>query len=552
MASKIIQVKVPDIGGAEDVAIIEVNVAVGDHLELDDALITLESDKATMDVPAPAAGTVKALQVKLGDKLSEGDVILDLEVEGDAPADSADAAPAASSDTSTARPESTVAASSAAASPQVVPIYVPDIGGAEAVPIIEISVQAGDELALDDTLLTLESDKATMDVPAPYAGKLISVDCKVGDKLSEGDLIGKIETSAAVVASDTAQSEAAPDSASSPAQASSSAASASSEAVGLDWDDDETAIVEPNFYAAVNVYAGPAVRRLARELGVDLTLVKEKSGDKGRITKNDLKAYVKARLQGGGGSGAGMSVAAAPAVDFSKFGEIETQDLSRIQKISGTFLHRNWVTIPHVTQFAETDITELEAFRQEKKAEALKEGIRLTPLAFIMKALEAALKKFPKFNSSLDPSGEKLIIKKYCHIGVAVDTPNGLVVAVIRDVDQKGVYQLAKEMAEISLKAREKGLSPSDMQGGCMTISSLGGIGGTAFTPIVNAPEVAILGVSKAQHKPVLQADKTTFAPRLMLPLCLSYDHRVIDGADGARFITYLSSCLSDLENLIL
>ena len=522
MASKIIQVKVPDIGGAEDVAIIEVNVAVGDHLELDDALITLESDKATMDVPAPAAGTVKALQVKLGDKLSEGDVILDLEVEGDAPADSADAAPAASADTSAARPDSAVAASSVTASPQVVPIYVPDIGGAEAVPIIEISVQAGDELALDDTLLTLESDKATMDVPAPYAGKLISVDCKVGDKLSEGDLIGKIETSAAVAASDTAQSEAAPDSASSPAQASSSAASASSEAVGLDWDDD------------------------------DLTLVKEKSGDKGRITKNDLKAYVKARLQGGAGSGAGMSVAAAPAVDFSKFGEIETQDLSRIQKISGTFLHRNWVTIPHVTQFAETDITELEAFRQEKKAEALKEGIRLTPLAFIMKALEAALKKFPKFNSSLDASGEKLIIKKYCHIGVAVDTPNGLVVAVIRDVDQKGVYQLAKEMAEISLKAREKGLSPSDMQGGCMTISSLGGIGGTAFTPIVNAPEVAILGVSKAQHKPVLQADKTTFAPRLMLPLCLSYDHRVIDGADGARFITYLSSCLSDLENLIL
>lgn len=550
VANKIIDIKVPDIGGADEVTVIELEVSAGQQIAVDDPLITLESDKATMDVPAPEAGTVKQVALKVGDKVSEGSVILQLEVAAAGVDTAQDSAPDPASEPAVdASAASSVGAATPSATPQRLVVTVPDIGGAEGVAIIEVLVKVGDQLAAEDPMLTLESDKATMDVPAPFAGEVVELSCTVGDKVSAGDQI-------AVMLSAEAKAQ--------PASASATETAASTEATvavstdtignivetGLDWDDDEVAIVEPDFYSAVNVYAGPAVRRLARELGVDLTLVKKPTGAKGRITKNDLKAYVKDRLQGG--ADAGLGVAAMPKVDFAKFGDIERVELSRIQKLSGSFLHRNWVSIPHVTQFADADITALEAFRQQKKKEALEQGIRLTPLAFIMKALEAAMSKFPKFNASLDPGGEHLILKKYCHIGVAVDTPNGLVVAVVRDVDQKGVYQLAKELGEISKKAREVGLSPADMQGGCMTISSLGGIGGSAFTPIVNAPEVAILGVSKSQQKPVYDAKKGHFAPHLMLPLCLSYDHRVIDGADGARFITYLSSCLSDLENLIL
>lgn len=535
MAQNTVDVKIPDIGGAEQVAIIEVTVNVGDVVEVEDCLLTLESDKATMDIPAPVAGKVGSIAVKVGDKVSEGDTILQLV--------SADIA--VEDNTVTQSPDS---AQPQESSPQELPLVIPDIGGADAVTIIEVEQKEGADVVAEDTLLTLESDKATMEVPIPYSGKITKISCAVGDKVSAGDVVGAIQTSdsGSIAASDTTKSTPETDNA-----IAEQVVSVADTGNTLDWDDDETAVVEPNFYAAVKVYAGPAVRRLARELGVDLTLITKKTGDKGRITKNDLKAYVKERL-GSGASGAGLGVAEAPKVDFTKFGETEKVALSRIQKLSGSFLHRNWVTIPHVTQFANADITALESFRKDKKAEALAQGVRLTPLAFIMKALEAALIKFPKFNSSLDADGEHLILKKYIHIGCAVDTPQGLVVAVVRDVDKKGVYQIAKELAEISAKAREKGLSPADMQGGCMTISSLGGIGGTAFTPIVNAPEVAILGVSKAQQQAVYNAETSSFEPRLMLPLCLSYDHRVIDGADGARFTTYLAQCLTDLENLLL
>jgi pyruvate dehydrogenase E2 component (dihydrolipoamide acetyltransferase) len=544
VAGNIIDVRIPDIGGAEGVTVIEVNVSVGDQIAVEDTLLTLESDKATMDVPSPQAGTVKSITVNLNDKVSEGDIVLQLEAGADATEESTSTESSAATETKAATAEPAAA--------KIVDLIIPDIGGAEDVAVIEIEQSVGAEVAAEDTLLTLESDKATMDVPIPYAGKIIEISCKVGDKLSAGDVVGKIETTAAGGSASASQAESKTDAAASIPAATEQNVVVSDAAAGLDWDDDETAIVEPNFYAAVNVYAGPAVRRLARELGVDLTLVKNKTGDKGRITKNDLKAYVKQRLEGGSSSGSGLGVAAASKIDFSKFGETETVELNRIQKLTGSFLHRNWVTVPHVTQFASADITQLEAFRKEKKAEALAQGVKLTPLAFIMKALEAALVKFPRFNSSLDASGDNLILKKYINIGVAVDTPQGLVVAVVRDVNKKGVYQIAGELGEISKKARETGLSPSDMQGGCMTISSLGGIGGTAFTPIVNAPEVAILGVSKASLDPVFNKETKSFEPRLMLPLCLSYDHRVIDGAEGARFSMYLAECLTDLENLIL
>lgn len=535
MPAKIVEVRVPDIGGAEDVAIIECAVAVGDQVALEDPLLTLESDKATMDIPAPQAGKISTIEVAVGDTVSEGDLIMRMEL-ADAPTDSI-AAEAEKKPTKTAKQKP------AALVERVV--EVPDIGGAEQVAVIEVLAKVGDSIAMDDPLVTLESDKATMDVPAPFAGKLLALDCAVGDKVSAGDKIALMQTAAN---EDQAVEGAVPVASSSEGVEPAAAAAIDSD-TALDWDDDESAIIEPNFYAGVDVYAGPAVRRLARELGVDLTLIKKPTGGKRRITKNDLKAYVKQRTQSAGADSA-MGVVAMPKVDFAKFGEIEKVELTRIQQLSGKFLHRNWVHIPHVTQFDDADITDMEAARQAKKGEAAKQGIRLTPLAFIMKAVQAAMQQFPKFNASLDADGKHLILKKYCHIGVAVDTPNGLVVAVIRDVDTKGIYQLAQELAEISAKAREQGLTPAEMQGGCMTISSLGGIGGTAFTPIVNAPEVAILGVSRSQQKPVYDAKSKSFTPRLMLPLCLSYDHRVIDGADGARFITYLSQYLAKVDHL--
>lgn len=409
-------------------------------------------------------------------------------------------------------------------------ITVPDIGGATDVDVIEVLVKTGDHIKKETSLITLESDKATMEVPSPEEGVVKEIKVKSGDKVSQGSVILVLEAATAEVAEK-------------PQQPSSPKA-----AVPEKEAKQKEEIKEPQIEAPVaqssDVHAGPAVRRIAREFGIDLAQVSA-TGPKQRILKEDIQAFVKSRLtQGGGGSG----LPAAPVVDFAKFGEIESQPLSRIKKLSGKNLHRNWVLAPHVTQFGEADITELEAFRQTQKVEADKQGIKLTPLVFIMKAVVGGLKAFPQFNASLD--GENLVLKKYFHIGVAVDTPDGLVVPVIRDVDKKGVMDLAKELSEVSEKARNKKLTANDMQGGCFSISSLGGIGGTAFTPIINLPEVAILGVSKSSYKPVYQGDE--FVPRLMLPLSLSYDHRVIDGADGARFVVYLSNMLADIRNLLL
>ncbi len=415
-------------------------------------------------------------------------------------------------------------------------VFVPDIGTANAVSVIEVNIKPGDVIRKNDTIMTLESDKAAMDVPASEGGVVASVAVKVGDKVKQGDLVYTLEAGEASTAAPAASAPQAPPAATpAPVQAPVSTPAA------------PVATTEPATIG-IDVYASPAVRRLARELGIELSMVGG-SGRKGRIQLSDLHAHVKKRLEGGGGS-TGTGLPQMPVVDFSPFGEFEIKPIPRIKKLSATFLHRNWVVIPHVTQFDEADVTELEAFRESQKARAEKQGFKLTPLVFLMKAVVAALKQFPDFNSSLSPDCQEWIFKKYFHIGVAVDTPNGLVVPVIRDVDQKGLFDLAKELGELSQKARDGKLTPSEMQGSCFSISSLGGIGGTAFTPIINAPDVAILGVSKSQMKPVYQDGQ--FVPRLMMPLSLSYDHRVIDGAQAARFITYLTGLLADLRRVLL
>lgn len=433
-------------------------------------------------------------------------------------------------------------------------VKVPDIGGAKQVDVIELLVSIGDQVKVEQSLITLESDKASMEVPSPFAGTVKELKVKVGDKVSEGSLVLTLETNADDAVSATSSSDS-PDV--------SEPMNNTAAALPLPHKTEPHTQVAPLTVSDNNltptmtgqaIHAGPGVRRLARELGIDLSQVPA-SGNKNRVLKTDLQQFVKAALNrtsvtAQSTHGLSLSVAPTPIIDFSQFGEIELKPLNKIKKLTGTHVHRSWVTAPQVTQFNETDITELEAFRQAQKSSAEKRGVKLTPLVFILKAVVAALKQFPQFNASLDASGEHLILKKYFHIGVAVDTPNGLVVPVIRDVDQKGIYDLAEELANISQKAREKGLSLNDMQGGCFTISSLGGIGGTAFTPIVNTPEVAILGVSKSGIKPVYR--HSTFEPRLMLPLCLSYDHRVIDGADGARFVVYLSERLEDIRTLLL
>lgn len=431
-------------------------------------------------------------------------------------------------------------------------VKVPDIGGAKNVDVIELLVKAGDKVSVDSSLITLESDKASMEIPSPSAGTVKELKVKVGDKVSEGSVILTMEVEGALPSETAARKETQSSKETQPSVAAETkqptppapqtAPPAPKEA--------EQITVAAATVSTAEVHAGPGVRRMARELGVDLGRVSA-TGEKNRVLKEDIHRFVKAELAKlSSGAGSGIAVSAAPQIDFSKFGDIETKPLNKIKKLTGANMHRNWVTVPHVTQFAETDITEMEAFREKQKAEAEKRGVKLTPLVFIMKAVVAALKQYPQFNASLDASGDNLILKKYFHIGVAVDTPNGLVVPVIRDVDRKTLFQLAQELAQISNKAREKGLALTDMQGSCFTISSLGGIGGTAFTPIVNAPDVAILGVSKASIKPVYQ--NNNFVPRLMLPLSLSYDHRVIDGADGARFIVYLSERLADIRTLLL
>ncbi|SIQ95165.1 pyruvate dehydrogenase E2 component (dihydrolipoamide acetyltransferase) [Shewanella morhuae] len=549
--TKVVEVTVPDIGGDTDVSVIEVLVAVGDKIDVDTGLITLETDKATMDVPSPFAGVVKDVKVAVGDKVSQGSLVIMLEVGGAAPA--ATPAKAQSTTASQAAPAAAVTPAPAAAPAsdvvEVKEIHVPDIGDASDVDIIEVLVSVGDEITVDQGLITLETDKATMEVPAPFAGKLLSLTVKVGDKVSQGSLIATIETvtkgAAPVVQAAPAQQAAAP------------VAQVAPTPMSRPPVPHHPSAGTPISTGAV--HASPAVRRLAREFGVDLTQVTG-SGRKGRIMKEDVQAYVKYELSRpkanaatsvGSGNG-GLQVIAAPKVDFSKFGAVEEVPLSRIQKISGPNLHRNWVTIPHVTQFDEADITEMEEFRKQQNDVAAKKkaDYKITPLVFMLKAVAKTLQQFPVFNSSLSADGESLVMKKYFHIGVAVDTPNGLVVPVVRDVDKKGVIELSRELADISIRARDGKLKSADMQGSCFTISSLGGIGGTAFTPIVNYPDVAILGVSKSEIKP--KWNGKDFEPKLMLPLSLSYDHRVIDGAMAARFSVTLSGILSDIRTLVL
>ncbi|GIB43473.1 pyruvate dehydrogenase, E2 component, dihydrolipoamide acetyltransferase [Vibrio cholerae] len=527
-AAALKEVQVPDIGG-DEVEVTEIMVKVGDVVAEEQSLITVEGDKASMEVPAPFAGTVKEIKIAAGDKVSTGSLIMVFEVAGAAPV----AAPVQA------------AAPAAAAAPAVAAlkeVQVPDIGGDE-VTVTEIMVNVGDSISEEQSLITVEGDKASMEVPAPFAGTLKEIKVAAGDKVKTGSLIMVFEVAGAAPVAAPVQAAAA-----APAQAATPAAAAPATSGEFQ---------ENHEYS----HASPVVRRLAREFGVNLAKVKG-SGRKNRILKEDVQNYVKEALKrlesgaqaaaSGKGDGAALGLLPWPKVDFSKFGDTEVQPLSRIKKISGANLHRNWVMIPHVTQWDNADITELEKFRQEQNAMEAKRdtGMKITPLVFIMKAAAKALEAFPAFNSSLSDDGESLILKKYVNIGIAVDTPNGLVVPVFKDVNKKGIYELSKELAEVSKKARGGKLTAADMQGGCFTISSLGGIGGTAFTPIVNAPEVAILGVSKSEMKPVWNGKE--FAPRLQLPLSLSYDHRVIDGAEGARFITYLNECLSDIRRLVL
>ncbi|PSW04627.1 pyruvate dehydrogenase complex dihydrolipoyllysine-residue acetyltransferase [Photobacterium lipolyticum] len=525
-----IEINVPDIG-ADEVEVTEILVSVGDKVEEEQSLITVEGDKASMEVPASQAGIVKEIKIAEGDTVSTGSLIMIFEAEGAA------AAPV---------PAVEAAAPAAPAAAELKEVHVPDIGGDE-VEVTEIMVAIGDSIEEEQSLLTVEGDKASMEVPAPFAGVLKEIKIAVGDKVSTGSLVMIFEVAGAapapVAAAPVAQA-AAP----APAPQAAPDAPAAPAATG-DFQ-------ENNEYA----HASPVVRRIAREFGVNLSKVKG-TGRKSRIQKEDVQNYVKEalkRLESGaaasakGGDGSALGLLPWPKVDFSKFGDVETKPLSRIKKISGANLHRNWVMIPHVTQWDNADITALEAFRKEQNAiEAKKDtGMKITPLVFIMKAVAKALEAFPSFNSSLSEDGESLILKQYVNVGIAVDTPNGLVVPVFKDVNKKGIYELSEELMAVSKKARAGKLTAADMQGGCFTISSLGGLGGTAFTPIVNAPEVGILGVSKSEMKPVWNGKD--FEPRLMLPLSLSYDHRVIDGAEGARFITYLNGCLSDIRRLVL
>ncbi len=566
------EVKVPDIGDFKDVEVIELLVKAGDRIEAEQSLVTVESDKASMEIPSSAAGVVKEMKVKVGDKVNEGSLLLLLQ--GDASA--AVSAPAGAA----AAPAATAPPPPAAAPPAIGPraqsagtggdveVVVPDIGDFDQVAVIEVLVQAGDTVALEQSLVTVESDKASMEIPSSAAGVVKAIKVQVGDKVSQGSLLAIVQSKEGAVAPPSSAATAAAaspseerggaGSATAPAPAASPAPGAGERAV-------PTAALpahEPSAPTGTLPHASPAIRKLARELGVPLDEVKG-SAPKGRITQEDVQGFVKAVLAGQAQTRAqaGKSPAAAaattgglagllpwPQVDFAKFGPIEKKDLSRIKRISGPALHRNWVTIPHVTNHDDADITDLEAFRTSTNKENEKSGVKVTMLAFLIKASVAALKKFPEFNASLD--GEQIVLKQYFHVGFAADTPNGLVVPVIRDADKKGVIQVSTEMGELAKKARDGKLTPVDMSGGCFSISSLGGIGGRYFTPIINAPEVAILGVCRSQIEPVW--DGKAFQPRLMLPLSLSWDHRVVDGAAAARFNAFLIQVLGDFRRVLL
>ncbi|HHF6071728.1 TPA: pyruvate dehydrogenase complex dihydrolipoyllysine-residue acetyltransferase [Haemophilus influenzae] len=546
------QIQIPDIG-SDEVTVTEVMVNVGDTISVDQSIINVEGDKASMEVPAPEAGVVKEILVKVGDKVSTGTPMLVLEAAGAAPAADEPTAPVA--DAPTAPVVATAPTTSA-----IVEVNVPDIGGDE-VNVTEIMVAVGDTITEEQSLITVEGDKASMEVPAPFGGVVKEILVKSGDKVSTGSLIMRFE----VLGAAPAESESASASASASASTSApQAAAPATTAQAAQSNNNVSGLSQEKVEASTGyAHATPVIRRLAREFGVNLDKVKG-TGRKGRIVKEDIEAYVKtavkayesgatAQATGNGvANGAGLGLLPWPKVDFSKFGEIEEVELSRINKISGANLHRNWVIIPHVTHFDKADITDLEAFRKEQNALAEKQklGVKITPVVFIMKAVAKALEAYPRFNSSITEDAQRLILKKYINIGVAVDTPNGLVVPVFKNVNKKGIIELSRELMEVSKKAREGKLTASDMQGGCFTISSLGGIATTHFAPIVNAPEVAILGVSKSSMEPVWNGKE--FAPRLILPMSLSFDHRVIDGADGARFISYLGSVLADLRRLVM
>ncbi|MGA3842362.1 dihydrolipoyllysine-residue acetyltransferase [Ralstonia nicotianae] len=553
--SQVVEIKVPDIGDYKDVPVIELHVKAGDTVSAEDSLVTLESDKATMDVPSPKSGVVKEVKIKVGDAVSEGSLVLLLEEQGATAAPAPQAAPVPAPVAAALAPAAQAPVSAPAAQPAAgggtIEVKVPDIGDYKDVPVIEISVKVGDKVEAEQSLITLESDKATMDVPSPAAGTVKDIRVKVGDAVSEGTLIVVLEGAGGAAAAAPAPAPAPAAAAPSPAPAVAPVAAPAA---------------APATYTADTVgtigkaaHASPSVRKYARELGVDVNLVGG-TGPKNRITQEDVQRYVKGVMTGQAAAPGKAAAAAAPAgggelnllpwpkVDFTKFGPVEPKPLSRIKKISGANLHRNWVMIPHVTNNDEADITELEAFRVQMNKEHEKAGVKFTMLAFVIKAVVGALKKFPTFNASLD--GDNLVFKQYYHIGFAADTPNGLVVPVIRDADKKGVVDIAREMAELSKAAREGKLKPDQMQGGCFSISSLGGIGGTHFTPIINAPEVAILGLSRGYQKPVW--DGKQFVPRLTLPLSLSYDHRVIDGAEAARFNAYLAAVLADFRRVLL
>ncbi|CAM4119047.1 Acetyltransferase component of pyruvate dehydrogenase complex [Comamonas aquatilis] len=557
------EIKVPDIGDFSEVGVIEVLVKVGDTIKVEQSLLTVESDKASMEIPSSHAGVVKEIKVALGDKVKEGSVIVVLETADAAPAP----APAAAAPVAAAAPApvaaAPVAAAPVAAAPaasSTVDLKIPDIGDFKDVAVIEMLVKVGDTVTVEQSLFTVESDKASMEIPSPSAGTITALTIKVGDTVNIGDVVGQITVQGAAAAPVSAPAQAAAPVAApvaAPAQAAAPVAAPVVAAAATA----HNPTVAPSGQLP---HASPSVRKFARELGVPLAEVKG-SGQKGRITADDVQAFTKSVMAGAvqtlaqqaaapkassGGNVGGLEVLAWPKIDFAKFGPVERKDLSRIKKISGANLHRNWVMIPHVTNNDLADITDLEAFRVSTNAESAKakSDVKVTMLAFVIKALVAALKKFPEFNASLD--GDTLVYKQYFNIGFAADTPNGLVVPVLKDADKKGIMQISQEMGELAKKARDGKLGAADMQGGCMSISSLGGIGGTHFTPIVNAPEVAILGLSKGQMTPVW--DGKQFVPRLMLPLSLSYDHRVIDGALAARFNAYLGAVLADYRRILL
>lgn len=528
-----IEIRVPDIGDFDAVDVVEVLIAPGDTVAKEQSVLVLESDKASMEVPSEVAGVVSSVAVNVGEQVKEGDLIAVLtaaEAVADAPSE-----PVATAPPQAAMPDSGAVG--------VMDLLVPDIGDFDKVDVIEVNVAVGDEVVVEQGLITLESDKASMEVPAPQNGKIVALTVEVGAKVASGDVIGQLQVATSVA---TTEAVAATTSPSPAAPAPKTVADSAIDAPVAK----QVAVDEVGFSKA---HASPSVRKFARELGADLAKIKG-SGRKGRILEADVKGFIKQALQADKPSAtvlqAGTGIPPIPEVDFSQFGQIEKQKLSRINVLTGEAMTRNWLNIPHVTQHELADITELEAFRQSLKAEAEKNGVRVTMLAFLMKALVAGLKEMPRFNTSLSADGKELIVKKYYNIGIAVDTPNGLVVPVIRGVDQKGIFELSSELMNVSQKARDGKLTPKDMSGGSMTISSLGGIGGQYFTPIVNAPEVAILGVSRSLTQPVWNGSE--FKPRLMLPLSLSYDHRVIDGALGARMVVFLARLLADMKRIML